>query len=186
MNAPTWWERKTTPNSMPTWRVPNMTATRPEVGGTVESHSRPMKAANTSRRPGILGTTRNTAKEHRAPGSCRSAAGACSGGRRARRPVGADHVEQADQRERPRGEAAAEAEVAEVSGRCVPDERDVEAADEEPGREQQVARVRERGADRLAAETWAPRRARPRRRGRSARSRAAGRGRRSPTAARAP
>ena len=36
-------QRKTKPNSIPTWRVPNMTATSPEVGGTVESHSRPMR-----------------------------------------------------------------------------------------------------------------------------------------------
>ena len=47
-NAPTWWLRNTSPNSMPTWRVPNISATRPDVSGTVESHSRPIAAENTS------------------------------------------------------------------------------------------------------------------------------------------
>ena len=46
MNAPIWWLRNTTPNSMPTWRVPNMSATSPEVRGTVESQSSPSAAAN--------------------------------------------------------------------------------------------------------------------------------------------
>ena len=42
-------ERNTNPNSIPAWRVPNISATRPDVSGTVDSHSRPSAAPNTAR-----------------------------------------------------------------------------------------------------------------------------------------
>ena len=61
MKAPTWWERNTKPNSIPTWRVPNITATRPEVSGTVESQSRPIAAANSSTMNGVVGISTNSA-----------------------------------------------------------------------------------------------------------------------------
>ena len=61
VNAPTWWERNTTPKSMPMSRVPNMSAMRPEVSGTVDSHSSPVSAANTSTVAGVAGSTRNVA-----------------------------------------------------------------------------------------------------------------------------
>ena len=65
------------------------------------------------------------------------------------RAVGADHVEEADQRDRRRRQAAAEPEVGQVGRQVRRDERDVEAADEEAGGQQLVAAVRERAADRL-------------------------------------
>jgi hypothetical protein len=40
--APTWWLKKTIPKSVPRFRVPNITATSPEVSGTVESHRTPI------------------------------------------------------------------------------------------------------------------------------------------------
>src|ERR687892_10900 len=55
MKAPIWWLRNTSPNSIPTWRGPNMSATRPEVSGTGESQSRPIEAANTRKVNGPAG-----------------------------------------------------------------------------------------------------------------------------------
>jgi hypothetical protein len=41
---PTWWLKKAKPNSMASQRVPNISATSPDVGGTVDSQSRPSTA----------------------------------------------------------------------------------------------------------------------------------------------
>src|SRR5215213_10186212 len=41
---PTWWLKKAKPNSMVSQRVPNISATSPEVGGTVDSHNSPVTA----------------------------------------------------------------------------------------------------------------------------------------------
>ena len=60
MKAPIWCERNTNPNSMPTWRVPNISATSPEVSGTVESHSRPIMIEKTITMNGVVGTIRNS------------------------------------------------------------------------------------------------------------------------------
>ena len=43
---PTWWLKKVTPDSIASQRVPNITTMMPLVGGTVESHIRPMAAPN--------------------------------------------------------------------------------------------------------------------------------------------
>ena len=55
-NAPTWWLRKTIPKSVPRYLVPNITATSPEVSGTVESHRTPIAAAKTSTTAGVGGS----------------------------------------------------------------------------------------------------------------------------------
>ena len=60
MNAPIWCERNTNPNSIPTWRVPNISATSPEVSGTVDSHRSPIMIENTITTNGVVGTTRNS------------------------------------------------------------------------------------------------------------------------------
>ena len=49
------------PNSRPRCRVPNMSAIRPEVSGTVESHSSPIAAANSSTVAGVAGRSTNSA-----------------------------------------------------------------------------------------------------------------------------
>src|SRR5262249_52453720 len=53
---PTWWLKNAKPNSMASQRVPNITATRPEVGGTVESQRKPVTAPNTSAEPVLAGS----------------------------------------------------------------------------------------------------------------------------------
>ena len=50
--------QETTPPSMPRWRVPNMTATSELVGGTVDSHSRPITMAKTTALVGVCGKSR--------------------------------------------------------------------------------------------------------------------------------
>lgn len=45
---PTWWLKKAMPSSMVNQRDPNIIPTSADVGGTVESHSRPITAPNTS------------------------------------------------------------------------------------------------------------------------------------------
>ncbi len=60
-NAPTWWLRKTIPKSVPRYLVPNITATSPEVSGTVESHRTPIAAAKTSTTAGVGGSVMKTA-----------------------------------------------------------------------------------------------------------------------------
>ncbi len=42
MKLPTWWLKKAKPNSIASQRVPNISAIRPEVGGTVESQVSPV------------------------------------------------------------------------------------------------------------------------------------------------
>src|ERR1700722_8578933 len=42
---PTWWLKKAKPESVASQRVPNITVIMPLVGGTVESHMKPMTAA---------------------------------------------------------------------------------------------------------------------------------------------
>ena len=78
-NAPTWCERNTKPNSIPTWRVPNISATSPDVSGTVESHSRPIAAENSEHGHG-RGRAQHEQQERdaRARSRCRTAAAACS------------------------------------------------------------------------------------------------------------
>ena len=46
-NEPTWWARKTKPPSMDMCCTPKTCATIAFVGGTVESHRKPMTAAKT-------------------------------------------------------------------------------------------------------------------------------------------
>ena len=53
---PTWWLKKAKPNSIVSQRVPNITATRPDVGGTVESHSSPVTAPKISVVAGVAGS----------------------------------------------------------------------------------------------------------------------------------
>jgi len=53
--APTWWLKKTIPKSVPRLPVPNITATSPEVSGTVESQRTPMAAAKRSTTVGVGG-----------------------------------------------------------------------------------------------------------------------------------
>ncbi len=55
---PIWCERKTTPPSRPRCRVPNMMATRPLVGGTVDSHRSPIRTAKSTTVVGEAGTNR--------------------------------------------------------------------------------------------------------------------------------
>ena len=43
---------------MPRWRVPNMMATSALVGGTVDSHSRPMTMAKMMTLAGVCGSSR--------------------------------------------------------------------------------------------------------------------------------
>src|SRR5512134_508401 len=45
---PTWWLKKAKPASMVSQRVPNISATSPEVGGTVDSHNKPVTAPKIS------------------------------------------------------------------------------------------------------------------------------------------
>src|SRR5215467_12441324 len=52
---PTWWLKKARPASIVSHRVPNITATRPLVGGTVESHRIPITAPNISAEPEPVG-----------------------------------------------------------------------------------------------------------------------------------
>src|SRR5262249_44270778 len=43
---PTWWLKNGKPNNVVSHRVPNISATSAEVGGTVDSHSSPVTAPN--------------------------------------------------------------------------------------------------------------------------------------------
>ena len=56
---PTWWLKKAKPNSMASQRVPNITATSAEVGGTVDSQSSPVTAPNVSAESGLMGSVMN-------------------------------------------------------------------------------------------------------------------------------
>src|SRR5262245_20909928 len=58
---PTWWLKKAKPNSVAIHRVPNISATRPDVGGTVESQSRPMDAPKTIAETDVTGSVMKTA-----------------------------------------------------------------------------------------------------------------------------
>ncbi len=51
----TWWLKKTIPKSAPRFRVPNITATSPEVSGTFEGHRPPIAAAKRSTTVGVGG-----------------------------------------------------------------------------------------------------------------------------------
>src|SRR5215216_1234657 len=53
---PTWWLKKAKPNSMASQRVPNISATSEEVGGTVESHRSPVTAPNTTAEAKLAGS----------------------------------------------------------------------------------------------------------------------------------
>ena len=53
--APTWWLKNTIPKRVPRLLVPNITATSPEVSGTVESQRTPIAAAKTSTTAGVGG-----------------------------------------------------------------------------------------------------------------------------------
>ncbi len=52
---PTWWLKKAKPASVASQRVPNISAMMPLVGGTVESHIRPMAAPNAMQVTGVTG-----------------------------------------------------------------------------------------------------------------------------------
>src|SRR5674476_588057 len=57
---PTWWLKKAKPNSVAIQRVPNISATSAEVGGTVDSQSSPITAPNTMAETGVTGRLMNT------------------------------------------------------------------------------------------------------------------------------
>ena len=46
MKEPSWWLKKTKPPSMDRWATPKIWATVALVGGTVDSHSRPITDEN--------------------------------------------------------------------------------------------------------------------------------------------
>ncbi len=48
---PTWWLKNAAPTSIVSQRVPNMSATSDEVGGTVESQRMPITAPKTRNSP---------------------------------------------------------------------------------------------------------------------------------------
>src|SRR3981081_3197270 len=52
---PTWWLTKANPYSVANQRVPNISATSAEVGGTVESQVRPVAAPNTIAENVVIG-----------------------------------------------------------------------------------------------------------------------------------
>ena len=52
---PTWWLKNEKPTSIESQRVPNITCTRAEVGGTVESQVRPVAAPNTIAEKVVIG-----------------------------------------------------------------------------------------------------------------------------------
>ena len=99
-------QRNTTPNSMPTWRVPNMSATSPEVSGTVESQSSP-RARRTAAPTRCDGGDQDEQREGDPAAEVDAAQQQPPRVLAAEDPgrVRADHVEQADQRQRPRGQA---------------------------------------------------------------------------------
>src|SRR5665213_1674091 len=57
---PTWWLKKAKPNKVAIQRVPNINATSADVGGTVESHSRPMAPPKTMAEVAVTGSEMNT------------------------------------------------------------------------------------------------------------------------------
>ena len=58
MKLPIWWLKNTKPPSMDRCATPKICATTALVGGTVDSHSTPMTAANTYTLAGVSGTSR--------------------------------------------------------------------------------------------------------------------------------
>src|SRR5262245_11556779 len=58
-NPPTWWLKNAKPNSIASHLVPNISATRPEVGGIVDSHRSPVTAPKTIAAAGLAGNVIN-------------------------------------------------------------------------------------------------------------------------------
>ena len=109
-------------------------ATRPEVGGTVDSHRKPIVAAkiehrHCARRHEQEEDDRHGARQidERQEDRLGIALADYSGGERS------DDVAEPDQRERPGAEARVEPEIGEVGREMRGDEGELEAADEEPG-----------------------------------------------------
>ena len=128
-----------------------------------------MKAAKTRTTASVFGANRktSTASAARRVDQREQRLHAPAADRPAHREA-ADDVEQADDRQRPGADRRRQLARGDDARQVRGDEGDVEAADEEAGREQQVARVVHRAPDRLArrlARAPAPRSARlPRRR----------------------
>ena len=58
-DEPSWWVKKTIPPNMPRCLVPNIMATRPLVGGTVDSHKKPMQTEKIMMLVGLGGMSKN-------------------------------------------------------------------------------------------------------------------------------
>src|SRR6202045_2869151 len=56
---PTWWLKKAKPYSVASQRVPNISATRLEVGGTVDSQVRPVTMPNAIAEKVVIGNEMN-------------------------------------------------------------------------------------------------------------------------------
>ena len=142
---PTWWLKKAKPNSIVSQRVPNISATRPEVGGTVESQIRPVDCAERCADVVDSGTMMKTAidsgpreiEERRGYSASASVADPAGGER-------ADDVEQADDRDHPAADLRRQAAVDQIGRQMRGDEGELEAAGEEAEHQQHIGAVRER------------------------------------------
>src|SRR6266700_2532257 len=121
---PTWCEKNAKPNSMASQRVPNISATSAEVGGTVESHSRPIAAPKASV-AGVLGGSTTNATIASARVRLRHAIAEPAGGERA------EDVEDADHGEGPAADLSGQSAVDQIGRQMHSDEGELETAGEE-------------------------------------------------------
>ena len=121
---------------------PKNLATSPAVGGTVDRKVRPITAAKTSTTGPVFGASRNTSTATRAGGiEQRQQRLHAPAAHRPADAEAADDVEQADHRQRPGAELRRQLAGRDHARQVRGQEGDVEAADEEAGRQQPEAAV---------------------------------------------
>ena len=148
-NPPTWWLKNVTPESIASQRVPNITTIMPLVGGTVESHIKPMTAPNMIQVNAVIG---NMMKAKIAAAEVEKRQQVTLGHVLAE-PAGAQRtndIEQPDRRQRPAPDIGGEAAIGEISRQVHGDESQLKPASEKAEHQQDVGAMPERFAERLS------------------------------------
>ena len=154
---PTWWLKKAKPASVASQRVPNISAMMPLVGGTVDSHIRPMVAPKIDagerrdrKRDERQDRRRADEIDEREQITLRHAVAEPAGGDRT------DDVEQPDRRQRPAADLRRQAAIDQIRRHVHGDERKLESAGEKAEHQQHVGAMGESFADAPAAAIAAP------------------------------